>query len=64
MEGVGEDDYYVLQVGWILKETKEFLLLASQKNTTTSVDCDPLTQFSHIIRIPKTWIRKRKTLKV
>jgi len=53
-------DYFVAQIGWIIKEDSKFLLLSSQRNFNE----DGEGQFAHIIRIPKTWIRKRKKIKV
>ena len=62
-EWAHNESYCITQVGWVIEETKEYLLLSSQKNHTangSSMD----THYAHIVKIPKTWIRKRKTLKV
>lgn len=57
------DDYWVEEVGWILKETKEYILFCSKKSTTTN-RVNNIVQYGNLLRVPKPWIRKRKTLKV
>lgn len=58
-----DDDYWISQVGWILKEDKKFILLSSQKSNTHSNNAvEMIEQFSHIQKIPKTWIRKKINL--
>jgi len=47
-------DWEVTEVGWILKETKEYILIAGQWNGQ---------MFGNFTKIPKTWIRKRAPLK-
>ena len=58
-----EQDYWVCQAGFVIKETKEYLLLAGHYNIT-AVDEETLESLGQIIRIPKTWIRKRKEIKI
>lgn len=60
-----EDNYWVAQCGWIIEENKEYILIASQKAFTTSVEgTTPLQQLAQYIKIPKTFIRKRKEIKI
>ncbi len=51
-----EDGFIVRQVGWKLKEDKTCIVLAGSINPQKSEDN---TLYSELIRIPKTWIRKR-----
>jgi hypothetical protein len=48
----------VRQVGWVYKEDKEFLVLVSRQIDWVTSD----TEYGHLQKIPKTWIRKRKDL--
>ena len=57
-----EEDYWVSQVGWILEENKKYILLAAQMNTSKAETV--ANQYGHIIKIPKTWIRVRKLIKI
>ena len=45
----------VTEVGWLLRETKEYIVIASQLQTGGS--------FGNITKVPKTWIRERVVLK-
>jgi hypothetical protein len=51
-----EDQWLVKNVGWIIKETKEYLVLSSKYSEETK-------EFGLLHKIPKTWVRKRKELK-
>ena len=55
------DDYkwIVKQIGWILEETKHYILLASKKNDIGQ-DAEP--QYSLLTKIPKTWIKYKKVI--
>jgi hypothetical protein len=55
-----ENDWIIQQVGIILNETKKYLLIAGKQNPQSDREC----QYSEITKIPKTWIRKRKTLAI
>lgn len=57
------DDYYVRQTGFIIKETKRYLLLAGHYNITETGG-EKFESLGQIIKIPKTWIRKRKEIKI
>lgn len=52
------EDWIVKQAGYIIDENKDYLLIASKYNPQT----DGEDKFSEITKIPKTWIRKRKTI--
>ena len=54
-----EDDYWVKQTGFIIKETKKYLLIASRFNTTFSAGRE-IETVGDITKIPTTWIRNRK----
>lgn len=58
------NSYVVKQVGWILKEDKHAIIMSSQMNDERTLNGDLESQYAHVIRIPKTWIIKRKELKV
>lgn len=45
------------QVGWVVKETPKYLLLAGERSVYMEE-----TQYGHLLKIPTTWILKRKTL--
>jgi hypothetical protein len=49
--------YIVETCGWILKENKEYLLIAQQRGDWT-LD-NPTYQYANLMRIPKTWIKMR-----
>lgn len=51
-----EANWVVKQVGWILEENKKYILLISKI-------ADKDQQVGHLMKIPKTWILKRKVLK-
>lgn len=60
LEAWSKDGFYVCQVGWVLKETSKFIMLASRRNPESEWG---QTQWGNIQRIPKTWIRNRRKLK-
>lgn len=47
------------QVGWVIKETEKYLLLAGERNLYVSE-----SHYGHILKIPTTWILKRVELKI
>lgn len=60
-----EDNYWVSQCGWVIEENKEYILIASQKATTTTANSETQTQqLAQYLKIPKTWIRNRKRIKI
>ena len=48
-------EWLIETTGWILKETKEYILLAAQRGNLT----DGEYQYSMVMKIPKTWIKLR-----
>lgn len=60
-EWARRQENFVAEVGWLIEETKEYLLLANKQWTGSNADEHDL---GGITKIPKTWIRKRKTIKV
>lgn len=52
--------WIVSEVGWIMKEDKKEIILFSRRTHPA----DSEEQFGQWERIPKTWIRKRKVLKI
>jgi len=57
IEWADEEDWVVSEVGWILKETKEYIVIASRKNLD-----DDTCNFAGIMKIPTTWILCRLSL--
>lgn len=53
------EDWIIKQSGFLLMETKEYILMASKYNPHSQGD----DMFFGLHKIPKTWIRKRKNLK-
>jgi len=53
-------DWHVESVGWVLRETKTFILIASQitENEDLSVTSNKL------LKIPKTWVIKKVDIKI
>lgn len=52
-------DWIVCEVGWVIKETKKYIVIAS---TYKKEDVYTTAQFKHLMKIPKTWIKKRVDL--
>lgn len=55
--------FTVQQVGWVLKEDKDSILIAGRRNVQGTLD-DISDEYGMIQKIPKAWILKRKVLKV
>lgn len=49
----------VCDVGWVMEENDKYLVLASRYGPQKE---DPI--WGNLQKIPKTWIRKRKTIKL
>lgn len=49
-------EWVVQEVGWLLEDTKEYIVIASAHKPEDEF-CDE--QYKHLMKIPKTWIRKR-----
>lgn len=55
----------IYECGWILKETKRFIVIANRySKTSISNGESSLLDVGGLHKIPKTWIRKRVVLKV
>ena len=55
------DEWIVRELGWIVKETREYVLFAGRWMPPCSYSYE---QFGNLQKIPKTWIRKRKVVNV
>lgn len=66
LEWSKEESYWVGQVGWVLEENDKYIIISSQHNRNEKTDGSSMLedQYAHVVKIPKTWIRKRKTLKI
>lgn len=53
--------WWIHECGWIVKETREYLVFASGYNPESEFSDE---QFVNLHKIPKTWIRKRRTIKI
>ncbi len=58
---VKEVNWVIRQVGWILDETDEYILI-SDKCSVENLHEEAM--FNDLMKIPKTWIRKRKVIKL
>lgn len=52
------EDWVIKQIGFVLKETKEYILITSKVNPQRDGDI----RVDGTIKIPKTWVRKRKSI--
>jgi len=59
-----ESFHFVEQVGWILEENEKYLLLASRRVDRGNSKDDKVLQYGDLFKVPKTWIRKRKIIKL
>lgn len=60
-EWAKSDEWIIKQVGWIMKETKKYILICSKYNPQGDGYHDMV---AFPTKIPKTWIIKRKELNV
>lgn len=61
-EAIGWADnekWVVKSVGWLLRETKEYLLISNKQSSESE---DSYGQFGSVFKIPKTWVRNRHFL--
>jgi len=56
-----KDNWIIAEVGWIIKETKEYILFVSRFRAESYSNYD---QYGGCIKIPTTWIKKRKRIKI
>jgi hypothetical protein len=61
LDWADNENWEVENIGWILKETREYILLATKRSKETE-DLD--SQYGNLFKIPKTWIRERKNVKL
>jgi hypothetical protein len=61
VEWVEDDDFVTHQVGWIIKETKEYILMADKFNEPSGGRPELI---AGLFKIPKTWIRYREEIKL
>lgn len=54
-------DWVIKEVGWIIKETKEYICFASGWKPPDDFTKE---QFVNLHKIPKTWVRTRKAIKL
>lgn len=59
VEWAEEDDWIVHQVGWILKETDEYILFTNRYNSPSA---GREGTYGGLFKIPKPWIKYRKIL--
>ena len=57
-EWANNEDWVICQSSFLIEETKEYILVASQYNPQSDTD----SRYSNLHKIPKTWIRKRVDL--
>ena len=60
-EWIKDGPWFVHSIGWIIKETDKFIILAGQHHPESNYT-DELV--GEVIRIPKGWIKKRKVIKL
>lgn len=58
IEWANNEDWIIKQAAFLLQETDEFILIASQYNEQQETE----SRFSNLHKIPKTWIKKRVDL--
>jgi len=51
-----KSQWVVKEMGWLIEETKEYIVIASVWKPEDEL-CDD--QFKHLMKIPKTWIKRR-----
>jgi hypothetical protein len=49
-----DDDWIVHQVGWVLKETNDYILLGNKHNDAS---CGRDSTFGGLFKIPKPWVK-------
>lgn len=54
------EDWNIKQTGFLIKETKEYILMSMRLNTHKHTE--EIDRLDGIIKIPKTWVRKRVNL--
>ena len=60
-EWIDDSEWIIKSVGWVLREDDKFIVLAQQIKPEDNFTGE---QYGHLQKIPKTWIRKRKVIKL
>jgi|TARA_Y100000310_G_C20675447_1_gene812773 hypothetical protein len=60
IEWVESDNWIVHQVGWVIKETKDYVFIANVYNEASGGREET---WSGLFKIPKPWIQYRKKIK-
>ena len=58
-----EDDYWISECGFLIEETKNYILIATRHNSTKSKG-EEINSIGGLTKIPKPWIRKRKIINI
>jgi len=61
MEWGEKSNWVVRECGWLISETKEYIVIASTWKPEDEL-CQE--QFKQLMKIPKTWIIRRKDIKL
>ena len=56
-----KSEWIVRECGWVLEETKQYIVLASVWKPEDEL-CNE--QFKQLMKIPKTWIMKRQNIEI
>lgn len=62
LDWANNTEYMVKQVGWLIKETKRFIFIASRFSPGNTYQEIYEDQYGMLQKIPKTWVRKRINL--
>jgi len=54
-------DWFIKECGWIIKETDKYICIAEGLKPENEFES---MQFVNLHKIPKTWIKKRKLIKL
>lgn len=60
VEDFSEEIALIKQVGWVYKENKKYIVLVGRMDERNG-ECN---EFGNLQKIPKTWIRVRKEIKI
>ena len=61
LEWAEDDDWIIHQIGWVIKETKDYVLLASRLNEASG---GRESAYSGLFKIPKPWIQYKTEIKL
>ena len=63
-ETIKETACWVQEVGWIIYEDKKEIHLCSRRVSWKKKNYNNVSEYGMYQRIPKTWIKKRKVIKI